>query len=110
MNHRFQCRCGALQGEVLRPERGVRAVCYCGDCQTYAHLLGEASLVLDPLGGTDVVATPSVFPHKVGICGMSQDDGLFVESLVAAMAQGDPAAKDRMRDFLIGRDAKVGKQ
>jgi hypothetical protein len=57
MSHRFQCRCGVLQGEVRRPEQGVRAVCYCGDCQTYAHLLGEAPTILDPLGGTDVVAT-----------------------------------------------------
>jgi hypothetical protein len=40
---------------------------------------------------------------------MSQDDGLFVESLVAAMAQGDPAAKDRMRDFLAGKAAKIAK-
>ncbi len=57
MSHRFECRCGALQGEVRRPAHGVRAVCYCGDCQTYAHLLGNAQSVLDALGGTDVVAT-----------------------------------------------------
>jgi enoyl-CoA hydratase/carnithine racemase len=36
-------------------------------------------------------------------------DGLFVESLVAAIAQGDPAAKDRIRDFLQGRAAKVAR-
>jgi len=36
-------------------------------------------------------------------------DGLFVESLVAAIAQGDPAAKDRIRAFLEGRAAKVAK-
>lgn len=57
MNHRFQCQCGTLKGEVSSPERGMRAVCYCGDCQTYAHLLGHPHRVLDPLGGTDVVAT-----------------------------------------------------
>lgn len=42
------------------------------------------------------------------IADMSQADGLFVESLMAAIAQGDGAAKARMRDFLDGRAAKVG--
>lgn len=59
MRHRFQCQCGALQGEIREPHRGVRAVCYCRDCQAYAHLLGQPQRVLDPLGGTDVVATQS---------------------------------------------------
>jgi len=56
MSHRFQCQCGTLRGELGHPPRGVRAVCYCDDCQTYAHLLGEPQRVLDPLGGTEVVA------------------------------------------------------
>lgn len=43
------------------------------------------------------------------IADMSQSDGLFVESLVAAIAQAEPAAKDRMRAFLEGRARKVGK-
>jgi len=43
------------------------------------------------------------------IADMAQSEGLFVESLMAAIAQGDPAAKDRIRDFLEGRAAKVGK-
>jgi enoyl-CoA hydratase/carnithine racemase len=37
-------------------------------------------------------------------------EGLFVESLVAAIAQGDPAAKERIRAFLEGRAGKVAKQ
>jgi enoyl-CoA hydratase/carnithine racemase len=43
------------------------------------------------------------------IADMAQADGLFVESLMAAIAQGDEAAKQRMRDFLEGRAAKVRK-
>ncbi len=43
------------------------------------------------------------------IAGMSQSDGLFVESLMAAIAQAEPAAKDRMRAFLEGRAGKVGR-
>ena len=41
------------------------------------------------------------------IADMSQSDGLFVESLMAAIAQGDEGAKQRMRDFVEGRAAKV---
>jgi len=43
------------------------------------------------------------------IADLSQADGLFVESLMAAIAQGDDGAKQRMRDFVEGRAAKVKK-
>jgi (methylthio)acryloyl-CoA hydratase len=43
------------------------------------------------------------------IADLSQPDGLFVESLMAAIAQGDEAAKSRVRAFLEGRAAKVQK-
>jgi hypothetical protein len=56
MDHRFQCACGGLRGEVA-PQGAVRAVCYCGDCQAYAYLLREPARVLDAAGGTDIVAT-----------------------------------------------------
>ena len=41
------------------------------------------------------------------IADMSQSDGLFVESLMAAIAQGDDAAKLRVRAFLEKRAGKV---
>ncbi|MBV9892251.1 MAG: crotonase/enoyl-CoA hydratase family protein [Rhizobacter sp.] len=43
------------------------------------------------------------------IAEMAQDEGLFVESLMAAIASGDEAAKMRVRAFLEGRAAKVKK-
>jgi enoyl-CoA hydratase/carnithine racemase len=43
------------------------------------------------------------------IADLSQGDGLFVESLMAAIAQGDDAAKERVRAFLEKRAGKVGK-
>ena len=43
------------------------------------------------------------------IADMAQSDGLFVESLMSAIAQGDEAAKQRVRDFLAKRAGKVGK-
>ena len=43
------------------------------------------------------------------IADMAQDEGLFVESLMAAIASGDEAAKSRVRAFLDGKAAKVSK-
>ena len=43
------------------------------------------------------------------IADMSHSDGLFTESLMAAIAQGDDAAKDRMRAFLDGKVGKASK-
>lgn len=43
------------------------------------------------------------------IADMAQGEGLFVESLMAAIASGDEAAKLRVRAFLEGRAAKVTK-
>jgi len=43
------------------------------------------------------------------IAELPPSEGLFVESLVAAIAQGDPTAKERIRAFLEGRAAKVAK-
>jgi hypothetical protein len=57
LNHPLQCRCGTLKGYVSQPERVNRALCYCGDCQAFAHFLGRADDVLDSQGGTDIVQT-----------------------------------------------------
>jgi (methylthio)acryloyl-CoA hydratase len=38
-----------------------------------------------------------------------QPEGLFIEALMSSIAQGDDAAKQRVRDFLDKRAAKVGK-
>jgi enoyl-CoA hydratase/carnithine racemase len=43
------------------------------------------------------------------IAEMAPAEGLFVESLMSAIAQGDEAAKSRVRDFLAKRAGKVGK-
>ncbi|MGM9486692.1 crotonase/enoyl-CoA hydratase family protein [Ideonella sp. YS5] len=43
------------------------------------------------------------------IADQSQDQGLFTESLMAAVAESTPDAKDRLRAFLEGRSNKVVK-
>ncbi len=53
-----RCRCGAVRGVALRASRngGRRLVCYCDDCQAFAHFLEQAD-VLDARGGTDIFQT-----------------------------------------------------
>lgn len=57
MNHPLQCRCGTLRGYVSHLEMACRGICYCKDCQAYAHFLGKADEILDEMGGSDVIAT-----------------------------------------------------
>lgn len=51
-----RCTCGAVQGVArgISPAAGNHAVCYCDDCQAFAHFLGRAAEILDPQGGTEV--------------------------------------------------------
>jgi hypothetical protein len=42
---------------VHDPGNANHGVCYCRDCQAFAHFLGRASEVLDERGGTEVIQT-----------------------------------------------------
>lgn len=55
--HPVRCTCGRVSGILARGARYVRATCYCRDCRAYARALRKANEVLDPLGGTNVIAT-----------------------------------------------------
>jgi hypothetical protein len=57
MDHPLHCRCGTLQGYVTRSQAVNRCVCYCRDCQAFAHFLGRPAEILDVSGGTDVIQT-----------------------------------------------------
>jgi len=68
MNHPLRCRCGTLRGQVSHPEKVSRGVCYCKDCQAFAHFLGTTEDILDERGGTDVMATlPSRVSFTQGV-------------------------------------------
>ena len=51
-----RCRCGEVTGLVTNasPQKVNRVVCYCDDCQAFAHQLGRADL-LNAQGGSDIV-------------------------------------------------------
>ena len=52
----LHCRCGQVRGRLTNasPRTVNRIVCYCDDCQAFAHHLGRADL-LDAHGGSDIV-------------------------------------------------------
>ena len=51
-----RCRCGEVVGVVTNasPQKVNRVICYCDDCQAFAHQLGRADL-LNAQGGSDIV-------------------------------------------------------
>jgi len=61
----IQCECGTFRAQIDAFPGGTpgRLVCYCDDCQVYAHHLNRADL-LDSAGGTEVVP---VYPAQIRI-------------------------------------------
>ena len=67
MSQLLRCACGALRGRLAAPEKCTRIVCYCTDCQAFAHYLDRPD-ALDAQGGSCVViAHPQqlTFTHGV---------------------------------------------
>ena len=65
----IRCACGKLEGVArgLAANRGNHVVCYCDDCQSFAHYLGKAEQVLDEHGGTEIFQTsPARFEVTAG--------------------------------------------
>lgn len=55
MTYSIQCKCGNVQGNINKPESINRLICYCRDCQAFAHFLGRSHDILDHQGGTEIV-------------------------------------------------------
>jgi uncharacterized protein DUF6151 len=52
----LRCDCGVVSGVAknVSPETGNHIVCYCDDCQAFAHYLEHDDDILDEYGGTDI--------------------------------------------------------
>ncbi|MDA9436321.1 DUF6151 family protein [Bradyrhizobium sp. CCBAU 51627] len=64
----LRCRCGEVRAVVtsVSPRTVNRVVCYCDDCQAFAHQLGGADL-LNANGGSDIVqVAPSTLTFVQG--------------------------------------------
>lgn len=72
--------------------------------------LAKAFELATKVAGNAPLSNFAVIQALPRIADMSQGDALFVEALMAAIAQGDDAAKQRLRAFLDGRTGKVVKQ
>lgn len=97
-----------LTGRVLDAQEGLQrglSQYVVADGAGFARACELASRI----AGNAPLANFAVLQALPRIADLSQDDGLFVESLMAAIAQGDDAAKERMRAFLDKRAGKVGK-
>ena len=70
----------------------------------------KAVELAEKIAGNAPLSNFAVMQALPRIADMSQPDGLFVESLMAAIAQGDDAAKQRVRAFLEKRAGKVEKK
>jgi enoyl-CoA hydratase/carnithine racemase len=71
--------------------------------------MAKALALAEKVAGNAPLSNFAVMHALPRIAEMGQDEGLFTESLMAAVAQGDDAAKSRMRAFLDGKAGKVAK-
>jgi enoyl-CoA hydratase/carnithine racemase len=98
-----------LTGRVYQAEEGERA----GFAQ-YLVPAGEATTKAIELAkrvAQNAPLTNYALMHALPrIAEQPADQGFLTEALMAAIAQSAPEAKQRVRDFLEGRAAKVGKQ
>lgn len=97
-----------LTGRVYDAHEGVQA--------GFAQYLAEPGAGLDKalelahkVASNAPLSNFAVIHALPRIADQSQSDGLFTESLMAAVAQGDQEAKKRMDDFLEKRAGKVSK-
>lgn len=71
--------------------------------------LAKALELAHKIAGNAPLSNYAVTQALPRIADMSASDGLFVESLMSSIAQGDEAAKERVRAFLEKRANKVSK-
>jgi enoyl-CoA hydratase/carnithine racemase len=71
--------------------------------------LAKAFALAERIAGNAPMSNFAITQALPRIAEMSPAEGLFVESLTSAIAQGEDAAKQRLRDFLEKRAGKVQK-
>jgi hypothetical protein len=80
MQHALQCQCGHVRGQLKHIEKTTHLLCYCKDCQAFAHFLGRAADVLDAQGGSHIVVT---HPREIAI-----DSGAEAIACMSLSGQG----------------------
>lgn len=72
--------------------------------------LAKALALAEKIAGNAPLSNYAITQALPRIADLSASDGLFMESLISSIAQGDEAAKERVRAFLDKRAAKVSKE
>lgn len=72
--------------------------------------IAKALALAERIAGNAPLSNFAVTQALPRIADASQADGLFVEALMSSIAQGDDAAKERVRAFLSKQAAKVTKE
>jgi hypothetical protein len=64
----LRCRCGSVRAVVTNasPSSVNRVVCYCNDCQAFAHRLGRADLLSAQAGSDIVQVAPATLSFTQG--------------------------------------------
>lgn len=97
-----------LTGRVLDAHEG-QALALSNYLVPAGEGLGRALQLAHKIAANAPLSNFAVTQALPRIAELSQPDGLFVEALMSAIAQGDDAAKERVRAFLDKRAGKVGK-
>jgi hypothetical protein len=102
----LSCRCGEVHGWVkgVSPGKINRAICYCDDCQAFAHHLGRADLLVEHIVGLRL--SPKGLHRWYASCcktplGNTMTPALPFVGIVAAVLRG--AAQEQQREQLFGK-------
>ncbi|MDH4050153.1 MAG: crotonase/enoyl-CoA hydratase family protein [Rubrivivax sp.] len=97
-----------LTGRVLDADEGQAA-----GLTTYlvepGHGLAKGLALAEKIAANAPMTNYALIQALPRIAELAPEQGLFMESLVAAIAQAEPAAKERLRAFLDGKAGKVGR-
>ena len=98
-----------LTGRVYDAEEGLRIGLSQYVVET-GHGLEKGFELAHKIAANAPLSNFAVMHALPRIADMGPAEGLFLESLMSAIASGDPAAKGRIQAFLEGRAAKVTRQ
>jgi hypothetical protein len=96
----LRCSCGVVRGAArgVSGANGNRLICYCDDCQSFAHFLGPAQPILDSHGGTEIFQM-SVLEPRLAILDET-DSGLDIDAM-KIVADGVNALRSDDRAFVL---------
>lgn len=95
-----------LTGRLYGAEEGL-AVGLVQYVTPEGQAMAKARELAERIAGNAPLSNFSIMHALPRIADQPQAEGLFTESLIAAIAQADQGAKDRMKAFLEGRAGKV---